>query len=306
MKAFSRLAETAVIDPLEFPGVKPTGARAPNPIPEAAVARAAAFAPDVVICLGGGLFLPDSLASAFSRRVLTVGIALSDPQALSTSLKIAPHFDLFYTQDPQTLPTYRAAGIPARRLDLAVDPEAFYPMAEEKECDIVFVGKWTPYRDQLLSALAQVLTVRVFAHAGEQRWNVPVEPPLNDEVALCLAFNRARLSLDVALVEDAEPPFRGTSRITPRSFMAAACGVPTLIDETPTLGDYFLPGEEVAPFRTIEEAVATARWLREHPDACASMGARARTRVLSSHTWAHRAAAVLADVRCLLEQRSER
>ena len=43
-------------------------------------------------------------------------------------MQIAPEFDLFYTQDPQTLGDYEALGIRARRCDPATDPELYRPM----------------------------------------------------------------------------------------------------------------------------------------------------------------------------------
>lgn len=302
VKAFSRHATTLVIDPLDYPGVKPTGGLAPLPVPPEALAKASTFGPHCVICLGGGLFVPEEAKTLFSGNVIFVGIALSDPQALETSLKIAPHFQLFYTQDPQTVSEYRASGIYARRLDLAVDPGEFRPLPVEKQWDVVFVGKWTPYRNKLLASLAEQLKVMIFTHAGETRWDTPAEPPLNDPESLCYAFNRARVALDVALVEDGDPRFQGTVRITPRTFMAAACAVPVLINAGPSISDYFRPCLEIATFQSVEESTSVARWLATDTNANQSMGTLARQRVLEAHTWDHRARTVLSHVTALLRE----
>lgn len=301
VRAFSRWAATLVIDPLQYPGVKPTGGRAPLPVPDEAVLKARLFNPHCVVCLGGGLFVPPVAVATFPNNAIFVGIALSDPQALRTSLEIAPYFHLFYTQDPQTLSQYQASGINARRLDLAVDPQDFRPLPVEKLWDVVFVGKWTPYRNRLLTFLAKQLAVKVFTHAGENRWDIPVEAPLNDTASLCSAFNQARVALDVGLVEEGEPQFQGTVRITPRTFMAAACAVPVLINADASVSEYFRPGIEIATFTSVEEAGTLARWLATDVEANRAMASRARERTLQSHTWDHRVRTILSDVTALLK-----
>ncbi|MCX7896008.1 MAG: glycosyltransferase [Thermoanaerobaculum sp.] len=296
--AFIRHVPPRVLDPLRFPGTRPTGALAPVPIPEPALHEAAAFTPHCVVCLGGGYFIPERLRPLFPPSTVFVGIALSDPQGLPASLQIAPSFDLYYTQDPGSLEAYRAAGISARRLDLAVDPRRFFPEPRPKLYDLVFVGKWTPYRNALLTRLRQEFQVAVYAHAQETRWTFPVYGPLNHLPALRRAFTSARVALDVAVVEDAHSPWHGRSRITPRAFMAAACGVPVLMDQAEAIADYFAPGVEVATFTTLEEAVERARDLISQPERAHAMGSAARARVLHCHTWDHRIA-------CLLEQVAE-
>lgn len=301
IKAFSKLTATLVIDPLQYPGVEPTGGLAPLPVPAEAVVKARSFNPHCVICLGGGLFLPPTAMASFPKHVVFVGIALSDPQALQASLEIAPLFHLFYTQDPHAVSQYRASGINARHLNLAVDPEEFRPLPLGKQWDVVFVGKWTPYRNKLLTLMARQLKVKVFTHAGEKRWDIPVAPPLNDTSSLCHAFNRGRVALDVALVEEGESRFHGMVRLTPRTFMAAACGVPALVNFDSSLSEYFRPGLEIATFTTLEEAVTIAQWLATDAEANREVGSRARERTLRCHTWEHRVRAVLSDVTALLK-----
>lgn len=300
LKALAELAAISVIDPLSFPRVRSTGGAAPLAVPEAAVTQALAFQPHVVLCLGGGLFLPAEQRERFASSTVFAGLALSDPQALPASLAIAPHFHLFYTQDFQSLAVYRAAGIAARRLDLAADPEAFKPLSLHKQWDVVFIGKWTPWRNQVVSALAEELQVAVFTHQGEGRWTVPARGPLLSTQALCQAFNRSRLALEVATVDDLAKADAVPRRITPRAFMAAACGTPVLVEGCPSVEAFFQPGEEVVTFQTAAEAVRAAKKLLADPVALAAMGQRARQRVLRQHTWHHRMRQLLADAQALV------
>ncbi len=305
LKALGALAAVSVIDPLSFPGVRPTGGAAPLAVPEAAVSQALDLQPQVVLCLGGGLFLPPEQRGRFAPSTVFAGVALSDPQALPASLAIAPHFDLFYTQDFQSLAAYHAAGIAARRLDLAADPEAFKPLSLHKQWDVVFIGKWTPWRAQLVSALAEQLQVAVFTHQGEGRWAVPPMGPLLSTQALCQAFNRSQLALEVATVDDLPDASPAPRRITPRAFMAAACGTPVLVEDCPSVEAFFQPGEEVVTFETAGEAVRAAKKLLADPVALATMGQRARQRVLRQHTWHHRMGQLLADTQALVRARRE-
>src|SRR5262249_13108009 len=159
------------------------------------------------------------------------GFALSDPYGLPASLQIAPEFDLFYTQDPQTLADYGALDIRAKRCDPATDPELYRSSRQPSaaECDVLYYGKWTPYRDALVSALAARLRVRVHAYAGERRWSVPARAPLDTPERLCAALNGARMTLETARLDDAEGKYKDAFRITPRVFFAASCAVPPLI-----------------------------------------------------------------------------
>jgi spore maturation protein CgeB len=304
VRALGRHTRLLVVDPMRVPGFVTSGGAAPVPVPASAVSVATAHRPTVVVCLGGGLFVPPEERRHFPPDAVFAGVALSDPQALPASLAVAPHFDLFYTQDPQTLAAYRRAGVEARRCDLAADPEEFRPLGVAKACDVVYVGKWTPYRDELVAALAAAMEVHVFTHAGESRWSVPAEGPLETTEALCGALNRARLVLDPTLVEDGDPPYRGSVRITPRAFMAAACGVPCFVEASPVIGEYFSPGVEIATFSGIAGAVATALELLRDDGARAEMGARARARLLRSHTWERRMRGLLDDVEHLVAHRS--
>ena len=110
------------------------------------------------MCLGGGLHFSERALRIFPKETPLAAFALSDPYGLAASVAIAPQFDLFYTQDPQTLPDYALRHIAAQRCDPATDPELYRPERAAPECDILYYGKWTPYRDGLVAALARALS----------------------------------------------------------------------------------------------------------------------------------------------------
>ncbi|HWP45112.1 MAG TPA: hypothetical protein VNO14_17860, partial [Blastocatellia bacterium] len=59
VRAFQRVAEVKVIEPRFVEGFVPTGAARPAMVPEVSVRQALSeFDPTIVVCLGGGLFIP--------------------------------------------------------------------------------------------------------------------------------------------------------------------------------------------------------------------------------------------------------
>lgn len=308
VRAFSRLGRTRTISPCRFAGFSASGGKAPAAVPPEAVDAALdGIPPDVVVCLGGGLFLDERQSRRFPRRPVAVGIALSDPLGLDGSMAIAPRFDLFYTQDPQTLAAYRERGIAARRLDIAVEPELLRPSPGDREPvrDVIFYGKWTPYRGAIIARLAAICLVEVFAHSWQQdAWDRSAFPPLTTSTALGAEISRSRLALELAKLCDAPQPWLSTWRITYRPFFAAACAVPTLIEDSPRLRDFFEPGVEIATFTNPQSACEVALALLDDEERRRAMGNAARRRLLADHTWDRRARQVLDDVGSIAARRS--
>lgn len=298
VRAFERLAETKVVAPVGHEGFVGTGGATPAEIPESAVEEALGPGmPDLVICLGGGL-VPKS-RGRFATRTRFVGVALSDPLGLAASFAIAPFFDLFYTQDPQCLPAYRERGLDALRLDVAVDPELLAPAAEEAgppRRDVIFYGKWTPYRDEILRRLDAELDVALFGHSWDESWSLEARPALGDSASLAREIARSRVALELARLDEAPEPWNGTWRITYRPFFAAACGMASLVEASPRLEGYFRPGEEIATFGSPDDVVASARRLLADEERRREMGEAARRRVREEHTWDHRARQILRDL----------
>ncbi len=296
ISALRRIATVALIEPYTLPGFIPTGAVAPAVVPnEPVIETAQRFQPDVVVCLGGALTISEVARQAFPSSTVFVGMALSDPLGISASVQIAPDFDLFYTQDPQTLPWYRSRGLTVRRCDHAVDPDLFQPTRKDKTIDVIFVGKWSEYREDALTRLARRCNLTVHAHRAEHQWRLQTLRELDTPAALSQALGAARLSIDFARVEQPGNPFHQTCRITPRTLLAAACGVPSLIEAQTSLHGLFTPEVEIATFDGPEGLADTALNLLENDAQRRAMGTAARARVLRDHTWDMRMAKILRD-----------
>jgi spore maturation protein CgeB len=104
-----------------------------------------------------------------------------------------------------------------------------------------------------------------------------VPPPHHPQL-----YSSCRITLNVTRGPMAEMGFCPSGRL----FEAAACGTPVLSDEWPGLETFFEPGTEILTARTPEEATDA---LDRSPAELETIGRRARTRALASHSAASRA-----------------
>ncbi len=305
VNGFARWCTVEILEPMGIPGFVGSGGARPAPVPaEPLLELIGSHRPDMVVCLGGGLVLPDEVRRGLPDSIVTVGLALSDPLGLEASLVIGKAFDLFYTQDPNTIPHYEGEGIAVRTCLPAVDPGLYRPTPGGEPCDVLYVGKWTPYRHRLVEALSTHCKVRVHTRTGETRFSVPVHPPLTTPDQLARACSAARLALETALVELPGSPLDGTHRITNRPQFAAACGTPSLSEPFANLALFFEPGREIATYSDEYELVEAAHRLLDDHRERARVGRRARRRVLRQHTWVPRARKIIDDVRACRSARS--
>jgi spore maturation protein CgeB len=303
VRAFEMEAQVRVLEPYLIPSFTATGGALPAEVPVSAIAGATVgFAPEVVVGLAGGLFLTPAARAALPDDTVLVGLAMSDPLGLDASMAIAPSFDLFYSQDPHALPLYADRGLDVRLCEPAVGPDLYRPVKTAPTCDVLFVGKWTPHRDELVTALARGATIRVHTSAGETRWSVPARGPLNTPRELAEACSGARVVLEVALVEQPGNPLDGTCRITNRPQFAAACGTPSLIESYDELPRFFQAGREIITYTSVADVESAAALLLGNEKLRRAVARRARRRVIRQHTWSHRVRRVLGDAARMQQQ----
>jgi spore maturation protein CgeB len=294
--AFGEAADVRVVEPMDIPGFTPTGGASPARVPEAALEQLeAGWSPELVVCLAGGLFLDDEARRNLPSDALVIGLALSDPLGLDASLAICSSFDLFYSQDPNSIEIYQQHGLEARVVLPAVDPQRYRPVVAEPDCDVIFIGKWTEQRDRRARKLSQFCEVKVHTSAPLGRWSVPALPPVNEPEDLARALCGARVALEVALVEQEGNPLHGSHRITNRPQFAASVGIPSLIEEFDELPRFFEPGREIVTYSDLRELESRTRWLLANPGEGRRIGRRARRRLFDEHTWHHRVRMILDD-----------
>jgi spore maturation protein CgeB len=208
-----------------------------------------------------------------------------------------PRFDLYlsFAGGPVlgTLKNEYGAARP-RPFYCSVDPSEYRPAPGTQErYDLGYLGTYSPDRQPTLERLllepARRWSSGRFCVAGAQ-YPAEISWPGNIETVDHLPpaahrrfYNSQRLTLNVTRADMIAKGYSPSVRL----FEAAACAVPILTDYWTGLEEFFIPGKEILVARTTAEALEYVRdrdrgYLRQ-------IAARARSRVLSHHTSAHRA-----------------
>jgi spore maturation protein CgeB len=237
---------------------------------------------------------------------VTLGkLARDDYEYLSPSL--IPRYDLYlsFSGGPSLTTLEQSYGSPmARPLYCAVDPSLYYPEERAAEWDMGYMGTYSddrqPPLDSLLLEPARRWPEGRFVVAGPQypesiRWPANVRriehlPPAEHRAF----YNAQRFTLNVTRADMVRTGYAPSVRL----FEAAACATPIISDEWEGLDTIFRVGEEILVAHSAEESL---RFVRETPEEeRRAIGERARARVLSEHTAAHRAAELEGYARELL------
>jgi len=201
---------------------------------------------------------------------------------------------LSFTGGPTLARLEREFGSPmARPLYCSVDPDLYVPSEQAFAWDLGYLGTYSRDRqrglDIRLIDAARGWSDGRFVVAGPQfpdgiAWPQNVERIVHLPPAIHANFySSQRFTLNLtrsAMVRTGYSP-------SVRLFEAAACGTPIISDYWDGLSEFFKLGDEIL---ISASAADTLSYLRDLPrEAATQIGARARARVLSSHTSEHRA-----------------
>jgi spore maturation protein CgeB len=220
-----------------------------------------------------------------------------------------PRFDLYlsFTGGPILDRLGREFG--ARRprpLYCAFDPGRHHPMDVDECWDLGYLGTYSadrqPALERLLLGVARRWPEGRFAVGGPQ-YPDHIEWPDNCDRMTHVAppehpafYGAQRFTLNLTRADMIASGWSPSVRL----FEAAACGVPIISDSWPGLERFFVPGQEILVARSPEDVL---RALREVPDSQRrELAARARRRVLSEHTAAHRAETLERYVKEIVEE----
>jgi spore maturation protein CgeB len=220
------------------------------------------------------------------------------------SAELIPGYDVYlsFTGGPTLDLLMSVFGSPAARaLYCSVDPAAYWPTGAAPRYDLGYLGTYSPDRQATLERLliepARCAPHLSFVVGGPQYpkgidWPANVTRMNHVPPAEHPAFyNACRFTLNVTRADMILAGFSPSVRL----FEAAACGTPIVSDVWEGLDSVFLPSAEIA------FATGTGDMIRLLQDtsepARRAMAKRARHRILSAHTAAHRAAELEAHIR---------
>lgn len=250
------------------------------------------FRPDVVICNAGGMsFTPHMHEELRSRGIITVGIALSDPDVFPAQGKhYSVLFDLYYTNAEVSLTQYEAIGVKARLLPFAASPSFHRPMPDIKKAyDVLIVGHPRADRLAVVAELDKHFKVGLYGR-GWKRWGViPRSRQVNGiEHVRALNSGSAYISFSKTVA--------GFINVKVGLFEAVACGTAVFTEEFAEMEKYFAYGKEIVGYSSLSELVQKLKHYLSHPQELNELTANAHARLLREHTWTKRWEQVLGDV----------
>jgi spore maturation protein CgeB len=193
----------------------------------------------------------------------------------------------------------------ARPLYCSFDPELYFPEAQEVQWDLGYLGTYSDDRQPPLETLmlqaAREWRQGRFVVAGPQyppqiAWPENVQriehlPPREHRAW----YNAQQWTLNITRADMIRAGYSPSVRL----FEAAACGTPIISDYWDGLDSFFRIGEEILVSRSPQD---TLRYLQQTTeDERRAIGQRARNKVLSGHTAAHRARELEAYAQELLQ-----
>jgi spore maturation protein CgeB len=213
-------------------------------------------------------------------------------------------YDLYlsFTGGPMLKRLRRELGArETQALYCSADPELYRPQRLPRRWSLGYLGTYSPDRqptvDRLLLQVAAARPDDRFVVAGplypeDIRWPENVDRPVHLPPAEHLRFyNSQRFTLNVTRADMIAAGHSPSVRL----FEAAACGVPIVSDFWPGLDTLFEIGREILVAASADDVQRILRDTTERQRQ--EIGARARARVLSAHTAAHRAAQIEACAR---------
>lgn len=180
----------------------------------------------------------------------------------------------------------------ARPLYCSVDPRLYFPEQRANQWDLGYMGTYSddrqPALDELLLQPARDWRHGRFVVAGPQypawiRWPHNVKRFTHLAPGKHRAFyNAQRFTLNVTRADMIEAGYSPSVRL----FEAAACGTPVISDFWEGLDSFFEPNEEILIANSSEESLYFL--LETSETERRRLAAKARARVMASHTARHR------------------
>lgn len=215
--------------------------------------QVAAFGPDLIFCIHGERFADEFLQNT---PIPKIGWWTEPDRNDDALIRHAKPFDLYFSYDSELVPLLRQHGIASQYLSHATSPAQFFPIPDApNQCDILFFGNWSPWREAVLYAAYQV-TQRI--HLYGNNWHKKRTLFSSQELSQChkgiklvgpalnQAMNGARLVLNAQRLKGF------TTGLDTRFFDVLASGNLLVSDAPKDLEAHFSDGEHLVVYDDLE------------------------------------------------------
>jgi len=265
---------------------------------QAVLAKAEAFAPDLVLCLAQAPLTRFALRQLRKQGIPTAMWFVEDFRLFTYWRAFAPYYDLFAViqKEPFTSDLAAIGQNNVLYLPLAALPSFHRPTelgTEEQKTfgsAVSFLGAGYPNRRKAFLQLRDQ-GLKIWGTEWEdepalaplvQRRGERISP--EDAVRI---FNATGININLHSSIHTDKLVSAGDFVNPRTFEVAACGAFQLVDQRSLLPELF-SDEEMAVFTSMEELHEKIRYFTPRPEERREIAARARERVLKEHTYALR------------------
>lgn len=256
--------------------------------------------PDVIYVQDLNL-LPRSLVKKLSRFTrLIVGEIASPPPPK----RFIDGYDFIFSALPSLVDLFKSWGTPAGFLPLGFDPRNSIEGEYVRDIDAIFIGSF--YKNQaatyemLMLAKEKIPGMRIYGPSGH---GVLKSYGLDENYfGEAWGADMFELLQRSKIVLNRHGAIAGKYAVNMRMFESTGSGALLVTEAKENIAEFFEPGEEVATYRTPEEAIDVAASLLADPERLAKMASRGQKRTLTSHTYAQRMQALTDKLQFLLSE----
>ena len=244
------------------------------------------FDPDIVFAIHGKPVF--SIARFLGGRARFFGWWIEPSDIELEILRNTGGFDRYYSYSLKSMEILRANQVHCEYLSHGYSPNIFRPLTTAlKTYDLVFVGNWSPWRDQVLvEALKVTSNVRIYGPRWQRRSSIRKALLRKvyggnkiDETLLNKLYNSAKIVLNASRVQN-------SSGLNMRFFEVLGSGSLLLTDQAPELEQHFTPDVELIVFRDLVELKDKIRHLLENSSARGVVASQGYKKAHGNHTYA--------------------
>jgi glycosyltransferase involved in cell wall biosynthesis len=242
---------------------------------------------DFVVVNSGGLSLrPETIEVLRKKRVVCLGISLSDPDVFPYNGKVYSHlYDLFYTNSLHSLKNQYGPDTNVKLLPFAASPQLHRPLPDvKKKYDVVVVGHARADRMETVHAMKKRFSVGLFGRG----WGPDHSPVNGAEHVEAINSGRAYLSFSRTAA--------GFDNVKVGIFEAAACKTLLVTQVFDEMDRYFKYGMETIGYSRTDELIESLEFYSRNPHLADWIGQNSYERCLREHTWRSRWEKVMSDV----------
>ena len=223
--------------------------------------------------------------------------------------RVLPEYDWIFTTKSFGLADMREQlGMTrASVMMFAFDPDLHHAMRlsdadrREFECDVSYIGTWSPKKEKLLAELARRRPTQRLRIWGEQWWRATegaeaLARAIGGREILGAEFVKAicASSINLSIMSEQRLGSSKGDQIATRTFSVPACGAFVIHERTEEVLQLFREDEEIVCYTGIDDLVAKIDTYLANPERRRMIADRGQAVVRAGHSWDRRIQEILA------------